>query len=507
MRSPHEGWRSARRPGASPAPTTAGRAPQTATPADAPRVVGRRRLAAPTPAAAPAEGREGGLASSYDWPWKGVEWSLTYVAFLVYIFVVTTYKLRIGDVAMAGALLGVLFVRQGVRVTAPLLWMGAWVVWSAIGSLQSEYSSLVMDEVITIGKVWLIAFVAVNTLRTKATIRLYCVFFLGCYALFPTRGAIFNYLGGYTVFGRALWNYIYSNPNDLAALTLLQLSIAVSLLRVEWHKWTRYCVLLGCAVLPVLILMTQSRGAFLALAIFVALYIAGQKKRARALIAVGALAAIVVMAAPGGVWKRVSGLAHFGTQTSELKQVDEEGSAFQRYEIWRVARAIIADHPAFGVGFGAYPEAHRAYVAGGGFNRVARGGRDTHSTYLNVAAETGFIGLTLFMAAMIAVLASAERARRRWRAVIPDGAQQLYALELGMIAYLIAGLFGSFAKLSFLYLHVALLVAVAHWLEEAGREALARQGLGTPRRGGLPRAATPLSGAVSAPLPSPSGAR
>lgn len=471
MRSRQEGWRSARsarraQPAALPAGATTG-ATEAATSAGLPSTP--RGAAAAPPAAAP---RRWAIAAGYDWPWRGVSWSLTYVAFLAYIFVITTYRVPGGDVAMALALFGLPFLPRP-RVPGVLIWMGAFLVWAAVGGFQSAYPASVQKDLLAFAKLWLVALVAFNALSTKENIRFYAVFFLGCFALFPMRGAFVNYFGGYTVAGRALWNYIYANPNDLAALTLIQLGLAVSLLPIEWHKLTRWCVLLGVALLPILVLMTQSRGAFIALAFFVALYIAGQRKRGRAIAVVAGIGLLVVMISPRGVWERVKGLANLGESPAALAQVDREGSARQRYEIWRVARAIIADHPAFGVGFGAYPKAHRVYAESGPFNRTARGGRDTHSTYLNVTAETGLIGLFFFMGMVLSALLTAERTRRRWKGDFPDATQALYALELGLVAYLLAGVFGSFAKLSFLYLHLVLLVATAQWLNGAAPAALA----------------------------------
>ncbi|MBX6364425.1 MAG: hypothetical protein IRZ00_11205, partial [Gemmatimonadetes bacterium] len=39
-------------------------------------------------------------------------WSLTFVAFLVYTFVITTYRLPIGDVAVVAALIGLAFEKR-----------------------------------------------------------------------------------------------------------------------------------------------------------------------------------------------------------------------------------------------------------------------------------------------------------------------------------------------------------------------------------------------------------
>jgi len=93
-----------------------------------------------------------------------------------------------------------------------------------------------------------------------------------------------------------------------------------------------------------------------------------------------------------------------------------------------------------------------------GVPRTAIGFKDTHSTYLNVAAETGVPGLLLFLLTVAVVAISSERTRRKARGTVR--ADQLLALELGLLAFMLAGIFGSFAKLSFLYIQLAVMWAV-----------------------------------------------
>jgi hypothetical protein len=50
----------------------------------------------------------------------------------------------------------------------------------------------------------------------------------------------------------------------------------------------------------------------------------------------------------------------------------------------------------------------------------------------------------------------------------PAGAQQLLLLQLGLASYLVAGIWGSYAKLNMLYLHLVLLWCAAKALETDG---------------------------------------
>ena len=95
------------------------------------------------------------------------------------------------------------------------------------------------------------------------------------------------------------------------------------------------------------------------------------------------------------------------------------------------------------------------------FNPTAQGGRDTHSLYLNVLAETGYPGLLLYLGMLLTVVITAERTRRRCRSVFPIAARQLLLLEAGLAAFLTAATFGSLPYLPHFLLHLVLLYGMS----------------------------------------------
>jgi O-antigen ligase len=437
-----------------------------------------------------------------------VRWTIVFVAFLGYVFAITTYRLPIGNLAMLAGLAGLGFQRDRFRFPQLLIWFGAFLLWCAIGYVRTPYPTPVWDKLIDLLKLWAVILVAVNALRSRAHVRFFSVFFLGCFALFPLRGAFFNYFFyRSTLFGRAIWNYVYSNPNDLAALAILQLAMVAALLSLERPGWVKRAAQVGVVLLPLLVLMTQSRGGFIALALFSICCIVGQwgqlrrvldpARRLRLVLTLLAVLIAVAFFAPNGVWARVAGLQHL-TTTDQLEQVDQEGSARQRFEIWRVANKIIRENPLTGIGVGAYPQAHAVYARGEEFDPVAAGARDTHSTYLNVLAETGIPGAIAFFGVMVSVAFSAERTRRQCKRRTPRLALPLFFLEFGLIAFLVAAVFDSFVSSSFLYIHLGLLWATAevtqHELSAQVQELSPRrrhrshQGRGHGRKTGSPNA-------------------
>lgn len=442
---------------------------------------GLARAAAALPPAHPPS-QSGGLAqatlSRLDFgTLRRVAWTVSYAAFLAYIVSVVTNRFAIGTYAIPVAIVGVLFEGRGLRLPTFLGWMAALFGWAVLGVVASAYPGDVAEAVTEYGKLVLIVFAGANALRTSAHVRVYMAVVVASFLAYPGKGAIYNYLTGSVRQGRAAWSGIYRNPNDLAAIAVLMLSVAVALLAFRLPKWARLCTLAACGLIGYVVLVTQSRGAFVSLAIFALalLWRSRGRQRGRVLVGLAAAAVALTIYAPEGLSKRLSGLRNV-TNTTNLKAVDPEGSAEQRYEIWKVARTVIAENPVLGVGLGAYARAHGQTVMRGGFSVIARGNRDAHSTFLTSLAETGMPGLLMFLTIIGTTLAFCERIRRRALRVMPAEARALVVMEIGFLAFLVAGIWGSYSKLHFPYLHLLLLWSLA----EVTRRELARRAAGAP---------------------------
>jgi probable O-glycosylation ligase (exosortase A-associated) len=433
------------------------------------RQAGRRGGLAARVAPVPAAARTGtsSLAATIAGLPKRLRWTLVFAAFFAFAGAVISARLRIGQPLIILGVIGLLLQGERLRwgTVTPLL--ALWTAWCGLGVFASEYPEAGSEGVLQLSKLAVITLVGANALRTRAQLRVFSAFALFAFLLYPGRGALLNYItGAFVIAGsRAVWNGVYSNPNDLAAIAILLLSIAAGLAVSERNRWPRMAAFATAAFLAFIIFITQSRGALIALGVFVVavLWRAPKRQRVRAALATAAIGAVVIAFAPSSVWDRLSGLTN--VSSDDMSQVDAEGSATQRFEIWKVAGTIIAEHPVTGVGIEAYPYEHARVALRPEFKFTARGNRDTHSTYLNVAAETGLIGFALFMSVIVVTVRRAERVRRRAASVDPGGAHQLLLLEFGMLAYLVAGLWGSYAKLNMLYLHLVLLWCTAKALE------------------------------------------
>jgi probable O-glycosylation ligase (exosortase A-associated) len=397
---------------------------------------------------------------------KDVDWSPAYIAFIVYVFVITTYRLQLGTESMVVALVLLPLERKPLRLPSLTLWTLAFLGWAFIGWGASPYPDTVWNYLTEYAKICGVTLVAVNVLTSRARLRFFLLAFLAFFAFYPVRGSLFSYfIYGGTVLGRAAWNYVYNNPNDLAALCLLPLALAAGMLITERQRWIRYCAAAGALVLPLVILLPESRGAIIALVFFALAVLRGQKKRRGKILLVAAVVgAVIVAVAPANLWTRIGSLSQVTSKESAANAKDDM-SARQRLEIWSVAGTIAKENIVTGVGLGAYPDVHYLYAQRPIFDPIAMGHRDTHSTYLRLLAENGIVGFTLFMLMVFMTGREAERTRRKAVATMPAKAAQLQYMEFGLAAYFVAGIWATFGMLVLTYLYLAIMYATTELLK------------------------------------------
>jgi putative inorganic carbon (hco3(-)) transporter len=372
----------------------------------------------------------------------------------IYLFCVHSFKLPIASAGIAIGLLGVLLNAKGLTFPAPFLFMAGFLAWCAIGATTSQFPGLVGDALFDYLKILLIFFVALNASKTVPQLAIFAGLWVLMFGLYPARGTYFNFLSGIGTFGRYGWNFSFANYNDLAAYAILALALSAFLLAGRFPRWVRIAGLLSTAGLALLVVITQSRGAFIGLVLAFGLMLIRSRSRTR-LIKVASLAALgIVLAAPGAVWERFSRMK-FLFDTDTIGEADS--SAEQRYVLLQIATTIAKDHLLSGVGLGAYSEAHGMYAEERQEWQMGRGNRDAHNMYVSLVAESGLPGLALFLGMLGSALLRAMRTERSLRSRFPLEAEQLRILRFGLVAYLIAAIFGSFHRVSFLYLYLAVL--------------------------------------------------
>jgi O-antigen ligase len=372
---------------------------------------------------------------------------------LLFCFVIVSDKLPLGEAAAIGALLAMFSAKRGLALPPNYLAYLGYVTIGVLGLSTSQYKVQVYLELKELVKVAAIGLAACTILNDRRAVRGFTFGYLALYALFPIRGSLYNYIMGIAPGGRFAWNFIFENPNDLAMLTILPLGMSGYFLVTERKGIWRYAALAGLVVTTMVMMLTQSRGALLGLGAGVFYFFALTKKRGQAMVLSSLGLVIAAAFAPSSLWDRLGGLANISV-ASGMKGVDKESSAESRWQIMGVGIQIAKENPVIGVGIGAYPTEHFLHTMHGEAIPSASGARDAHSTYIRSAAETGVLGL----ACIVGFIFLSWREVARTRAALPEAhapqRKGLLALEVSLVAFAVAILFGSTERLTFFVLQM-----------------------------------------------------
>ena len=182
----------------------------------------------------------------------------------------------------------------------------------------------------------------------------------------------------------AVWNFSritgpYENPIDLGTylMVAILLLLADGLAHQGRRRWGRLGWLL---VLTGMLIVTEAFGALIALWLgFVVIMVVTPRVRRY-----GVVALVVSMVLGVAVFHRTGHLRQV-MSISEIGKVD-------RVMMWQAALGMIRDRPLLGHGLGTFMSNYLAYWVGG-----ERAPRYAHNCYLQVAAETGIVGLAAFL--------------------------------------------------------------------------------------------------------------
>lgn len=235
------------------------------------------------------------------------------------------------------------------------------------------------------------------------------------------------------------------DPNFFAQILVIVVPVALVLAWKERTCRLRVVAMVAAAAVAATTIFTYSRGAALALGVVVVCSLfAARPSRRRVTI--------------GAVLILVAGLSLLPTQfgrrlvtlralvPGEEQVLDLDSSMQHRVLMARVGWNLFLDHPVLGAGAGNYPVHFHDYADEIGSTtrdyRELGGTRYPHSLYLELASETGFVGLITFGAVLLLVFGHLRRTERAYywagdelHAALASG------LAIGLLGFLISSLF------------------------------------------------------------------
>lgn len=254
------------------------------------------------------------------------------------------------------------------------------------------------------------------------------------------------------------------DPNLYAQIMVVLLPLAFLRYWGESSRLLRWAAVGAAGFILGGVLLTYSRGAFVALVLMIVIMVALRYVKLSHVALTAAGVALLVALINPAYYKRVGTIAAAKSLISE--DATEQADSVIRGRTTEMLAAFLAfaDHPLLGVGPGQYTPFYsvayqsRPEIA---FKQITQR-RRAHSLYLEMAAETGLIGLTVFMVIAVGVLRQLHTARRRWAETRPDFANLATCLSLSIVAYLGTGIFLQLAFERYYWFLLALAGAALH---------------------------------------------
>jgi len=192
----------------------------------------------------------------------------------------------------------------------------------------------------------------------------------------------------------------------------------------------------AAAVMGAAVVFTFSRGGAVALVVVAGAMLVRHPPRARTVLAVALAAVAVVPLLPAEYTGRLATLTQIGSVDAGT-----DISIRIRTSEFEAGLAMFSDSPLLGQGYGTYFENYPDYSRQVGIDLRSKG-REAHNLYVELAAETGILGLAMFAGLILFAYASIGEGRRRMRRLGSFAGDDIgYAIGVALAGYLITSTF------------------------------------------------------------------
>ena len=356
------------------------------------------------------------------------------------------YNMRFSLVVAAATLLSFVLYsgRKTVPWRAPMILTVTLFVWVSATTLLAMNPSGAYAEWDRFAKIIVMVVVASALLHTRQRIEWLVIVIVLSLGFYGFKGGIFTVMtgGAYAVYGP---EGTFIGGNNEIGLALIMTIPLLRYCQLTTDKfWAKRLLLVGMILCLIAVVGTQSRGAFLGVAIMLMFLLRNSRHK-------WTLFFVMILALPA-IYSFMPESWH--QRMATIKTYEQDSSAMGRINAWMMAYNLAKDRLTGG-GFECFRRPSFAMYAPDPGNV-----HDAHSIYFEVLGEHGFIGLALFLAIGYAAWRSCrwimkrtkDREDLKW---IHDlGAM----LQVSLVGYASAGAFLGLAYFDLYYNLIALIV-------------------------------------------------
>ncbi|WP_391090287.1 O-antigen ligase family protein [Vibrio sp. NH-UV-68] len=371
------------------------------------------------------------------------------------------YSLKIPLLLSLGALSALMWHTLISRQISPFwhpsfTWLAVFWLLVVIGAVLSSNPGLAITYfkniywkiiIMTLAIAWLVD--SQIAVRKIATLIILAGSLIAIVALYNSAAGIGLVEGSRVTIGRQLGS-VLGDPNDLSLVLMFPLAFALSFATTKGIGFSRLLGAIGLVLAMSAVIATQSRGGLLgSVAVF---GIFGLRLiRSKSLLIMIAIIGLSLLFAVAGISDRQSGGAA------------EEGidaSAMGRLYAWEAAFKMAIDNPLTGVGLNNFYANYYFYSPHwDGLNHAV------HSTWFGVLAETGFLGLAVFVGIIVSLVKTSRESLLLLTSIQHQTSPYLMATALAVYAGIVGTIVsGTFLTQGFtwpIYILAALCIAIS----------------------------------------------
>lgn len=339
-----------------------------------------------------------------------------------------------------------------------LSWLALFWLLVTIGLVFASNRGVAIQEfkgiywkimVMTLAIVWLVN--SMDKLAKTSTIIIFSGCLIGVIAISNSINGVGLVEGTRVTIGRDIGSML-GDPNDLALVLMFPMAFAISQATTKGIPTAHRLIgAAACLILLYAVIATQSRGGLLGSIAVLGIFALSIIRSKVTLIGLGAIAAVGLYFAAGISDRASGGAAEAGI----------DASAMGRLYAWEAAFKMALDNPLTGVGLNNFYSNYFFYSPHwDGLNHAV------HSTWFGVLAETGFVGLIVFIILIGSLLITARKTLKQIKdkgnSVNPILYSSAFAVYAGLIGTIVSGTFLTQGFNWPIYILSALTVCVSH---------------------------------------------